>query len=277
VDSQTQFETDSAEAAANTAVRFSALIQTATVEFLSSAQLLAERARFLSHADGLSIALKQGSRFVYCASAGTSDKAGTPADALHAPVATCIAAAQPISVSTHTLHSQLVKVAIPILREHEVVGFFELSANRSSFSQEDIAAVSAIAEMVNTAIDHMEAAENAQMRILESRQPAQIETASPHLWHAGSRPEVTSKADSAPIPAPAPLPLKVHVCQSCGFPVSEGRKLCVECEQDPRVPHLPEPPLLAVEPEQSWIVAHGYTVASLLVTALVAGIIYWLR
>jgi len=275
VDSQTQLEMDSAEAAANTAARFSALIQSATVEFLSSTQLLAERARFLSHADALSIALKQGSRFVYCASAGISDKAGTPADAQHAPIATCIAAAQPISVSTHTLHSQLVKVAIPILREHEVVGFFELSANRSSFSQEDIAAVSAIAEMVNTAIDHMEAAENAQMRILESPQPTEIETASQQLWHADSRPEVTSKADSAPMPAPAPL--KVHGCRSCGFPVSEGRELCVECEQDPRVPHLPEPPLLAVEPEQSWIVAHGYTVASLLVTALVAGIIYWLR
>lgn len=275
MDSQNQLETDSAEAATNTAAAFSALIQTATVEFLSSMQLLAERARFLSNAHGLSIALKHDSQFVYCASAGISEKAGTPADAQHAPIATCIATAQPISVSTHTLHGQLVKVAIPILRQHEVVGFFELSANRSSFCQEDIAAVSAIAEMVNTAVDHMEAAENAQMRILESRQPTEIETASSQLWHADSRPEVTSKADSAPMAATAPL--KVHVCQSCGFPVSEGRKLCVECEQDPRVPHLHEPPLLAIEPEQSWIGAHGYTVASLLVTALVAGIIYWLR
>lgn len=275
MDSQNQLETDSAEAATNTSAAFSALIQTATVEFLSSMQLLAERARFLSNADGLSIALKQDSQFVYCASAGISDNAGTPADAQHAPIAGCIAIAQPVSVSTHTLHGQLVKVAIPILRQHEVAGFLELSANRSSFSQEDIAAVSAIAEMVNTAIDHMEAAETAQMRILESRQPTEIETAPPQLWHADSRPEVTSKADPAPMPAPAPL--KVHVCQSCGFPVSEARKLCVECEQDPRVPHLPEPPLLAIEPEQSWIGAHGYTVASLLVTALVVGIIYWLR
>jgi hypothetical protein len=275
VDSQNQLETDSVEAATNPAAGFSALIQTATVEFLSSMQLLAERARFLSNADGLSIALKQDRQFLYCASAGISDKAATPADAQHAPIATCIATAQPISVSTHTLHGQVVKVAIPILRQHEVVGFFELSANRSSFSQADIAAVSAIAEMVNTAIDHMEAAENAQMRILESRRPTEIEIPSPQLWHADSRPEVTSKPDFAPMPATAPL--RVHVCQSCGFPVSEGRKLCLECEQDPRVPHLPEPPLLAIEPEQSWIGAHGYTVASLLVTALVAGIIYWLR
>ncbi len=254
---------------------FSGLIQTATVEFLSSLQLLAERARFLSSSDSVAIALKQAGKFVYCASTELFPQAGSPAATQHAPIANCIATDKPTCVSTHTSSGPLVKAAIPIIREQQVAGFFELSASRLSFSNEDLAAVSAFAEKVNTALDHMEAAENVHQRILDSDLPGKAEIATPLSWHAAPQPEISTKPD--PNPPLAPSPLKVHVCRSCGFPVSEGRSLCVECEQNPHVPHVPEPPLLAVEKDESWIGAHGYTLASLLVTALVVAIIYWLR
>jgi hypothetical protein len=35
--------------------------------------------------------------------------------------------------------------------------------------------------------------------------------------------------------------------------------------------------MFTLEKQESWISAHGYTVASLLVTALVAAVVYWLR
>jgi hypothetical protein len=37
-----------------------------------------------------------------------------------------------------------------------------------------------------------------------------------------------------PVPAPASIPeamLRVQKCASCGFPISEGRTLCLDCEQ----------------------------------------------
>jgi hypothetical protein len=41
-------------------------------------------------------------------------------------------------------------------------------------------------------------------------------------------------ADLAPVPEPASVPeamLRVQKCASCGFPVSEGRTLCLDCEK----------------------------------------------
>ena len=54
----------------------------------------------------------------------------------------------------------------------------------------------------------------------------------PLLWFAA----LHSSADVPPQPAPdqshvPPVLRNLHKCQACGFPVSEGRKLCVECEE----------------------------------------------
>jgi hypothetical protein len=263
------------DARASATPAFSALVQSATVEFLSSMQLLAERARFLTGSTAVAIAVRNGPEFVYRASAGHSAEVGSTSDTRHAPIANCIASAKPCTVSAHTSRGQLARAAVPVIRHQEVAGFFELSASRSSFSNEDMTAVSDLAEMVNTALDHMDAAENAHRQILETNSPAKLETPTPVSWHASSETETSSKSDVAQ--ATAPLPLQVHTCQACGFPISDGRKLCVECEQKPGAQHVRQPQFLAAEQEESWIAAHGYTIASLLATALVAAIVYWLR
>src|SRR5437870_10125735 len=81
-------------------VLFSALVQSATLEFISSMQLLAERARFLSGADGVSIALKQDASFVYCVSVGSTAETTSSADVHKAPIANCLASAKPSVVAS---------------------------------------------------------------------------------------------------------------------------------------------------------------------------------
>jgi hypothetical protein len=254
---------------------FSALLQSATVEFLSSLQLLAERARFLTGADGAAIAIEEHGTYMYRAMAGDSSETGTPADKSKAPIARCLSTAKPSVVSSHTSQAQTVKAAVPITQHGQVVGFFDLCASRSTFSDEDLRAVSGLAEMVNTALDHMRAAESAHEHIAEVAPPNAPERAAPLSWHAEPAAEPESKTE-APAPSSS-SPLTVHVCQSCGFPISDSRQLCVECERKPDAPKPVAPHLLAAEPDPSWIETHGYTLASLLITALVIAIIYWLR
>ena len=99
--------------------------------------------------------------------------------------------------------------------------------------------------------------------------------ASPRLpvtWHA---PEQPRQAESSPDTDSVPL-IDVRVCISCGFPVSETRTLCLECEANSAASTLPRP-LSGSLDQESWLRAHGYTIASLLVTLLTAALIWWLR
>jgi hypothetical protein len=48
-------------------------------------------------------------------------------------------------------------------------------------------------------------------------------------------------------------------------------------KNDPTLAPRPAAALFATEAEESWISTHGYTIASVLVSALAVAIIYWLR
>jgi hypothetical protein len=51
------------------------------------------------------------------------------------------------------------------------------------------------------------------------------------------QPVTIEEPPAEPEPAPVPVPeamLRVQKCASCGFPVSEGRNLCVDCESKQR-------------------------------------------
>jgi putative methionine-R-sulfoxide reductase with GAF domain len=71
---------------------------------------------------------------------------------------------------------------------------------------------------------------------------------------------------------------KIGKCVSCGFPVSEGRALCVDCEQGKgglSVAAVPSVPgfLSEVEPEQGWFESHKYLVFALLALLIVLTLI----
>jgi hypothetical protein len=257
---------------------FSTLIQTATLEFLSTLQLLVQRAQFVTGATGVAIALQEGDQLTYCVSVGTcAHETGTRVDTSSHIIAECIATRRP-SLSSGASGNHTAIAAIPVIRQDKIAGILELTADRDCFSDEDILTVTRLAEMVNTALDHMEAAEQAGTRIFENR-PLEKE----------AEPQPTSAPVSSPSPRqlyppqseacgpPPSAPTTVRTCQSCGFPVSEGRKLCLDCEQDPSAAAVAEAPLLTIEKQESWLSAHGYTIASLLVTALVVVILLWLR
>ena len=230
----------------------------ARVEFYACMQLLAERARFLTGADYAAIALREGERYVYRAAAGSNapeigslaDLPDTPADSNEA------------SFLGKTL-------LVSVTDDSKTSGFFKLVSEKLEFSDHDLHTVGRLAEMVSTAIGQMHAAEQSLELIYSA-----AKTASPILWHAPDQKQASAPDKSA---SGAPnVSLGVRNCQSCGFPVSNGRSVCFDCEQRTGTAPLSSA-LFRAEEKQSWIKAHGYTIATLLVSVLAAALIYWLR
>jgi hypothetical protein len=255
---------------------FASLIQTATRELHASMQLLAARARFVTGASGAAIALLEDGQFVYCASTGTSvPEIDTQADTNKETLRQCIQETRVIrSSSGDTRTGAIFALALPIIRKSKVSGFFELATSHAAFEDADIQVISRLAEMANIALDHMEAARRSENRVLEPELGAAPEAIVSTLWHAPD----WAQAASLPPNSPAlPAPEKIHACNSCGFPISLGRTLCLDCEEHPPSAVPTETALFTIEKQESWISAHGYTIASLLVTGLAAAIILWLR
>jgi hypothetical protein len=257
---------------------FASLRRSAALEFHATSQLLAERARFLTGASGVAVALEHQGQFTYAVASGNLvSQIGVTADVTKYPLRKCVKTGEtvrlPIEGACEGSHPPL---ALAILKDRKIVGFFELIPGAHAFEDTDVDAVSHLSDMVRTALEHLEAAEHSARLITEAKPEAPAPPASPVLWHA---PE-TAAAEPAPaLHAPSPA-ADVHPCSACGFPVSGVRSLCVDCDAHRDEPKtLPDRPaqLFANQKEESWISAHGYTIASVLVSALAVAIIYWLR
>jgi hypothetical protein len=162
-------------------------------------------------------------------------------------------------------------VVMPLLREQEVVGVFELVADRiSAFEERDVAALIRLAEMALTAVEHADAAQRALPEISEAERGEGL----PEVTPEAVEPTRPIQADEALATEPAPSfsaeLAEIGSCEACGFPVSQGRTLCVECEQagrsaegKPSISHL-----RAMASEESWFQAHSYTIGTLVIAAL---------
>jgi hypothetical protein len=275
---------------------FASLRQSASLEFQASVQLLAERARFLSGADSVAVALEQNLQFVYCAATGSSaPEIGTTPDVTRHPLDECIKTGRAARLLVERLSSEAsgesFYLAVPVLRidDERVVGFFELAPGAAAFGDADIAMVSRLAAMAATALEHLDAAEHTESLIAEAEAEKQPPHPRPVVWHA---PEAVASKPVSAANLPSPASADFHACTVCGFPVSGVRTICVDCDAhrddpnyDPKHGLKPYPnsapnpaaELFTVQRHESWIEAHGYTVASLMVSALAAAIIYWLR
>jgi hypothetical protein len=242
----------------------------ARIEFQSSLQLLAERARFLTGVDGVAIALEQEDTLLYCAVSGTSlAKPGAAVDVSNKAISTCIEAREAVS-STRMGGFAL---TVPVLRGERVTGFFRLEGPRG-FDEQDIEEATRLAELTTIALDQREAAERVRSVLGEGADDLPL---APVTWHAADAAEAQPVSENSKHPALVPV-TEIQACVSCGFPVSPGRRLCVECEQKPGVRTQPPADLFASATKQErWLSAHGYTIASLLLTALTAAVILWLR
>jgi GAF domain-containing protein len=160
-------------------------------------------------------------------------------------------------------------VVMPIVSDDQVLGVFELFSGRvSAFAERDISALQRLGEMVETAVKLSHPARSLPAEILagavaeevqgdvqeNEETPVEVEVAAPEvpevaaavsearpkpaaakrplLWsaalQAGANAQKPAEADQSHVP---PGLRSLKKCHACGFPVSEGRLLCVECEE----------------------------------------------
>jgi hypothetical protein len=247
------------------------------LEFQASLQLLAGRACGISDALAGAIALNLNGVMSYCAVSGISDREpGTEIARDTEPFHKCLVERHPVRVGP-VGEPPAFTIAVPVLRDGVAAGFIELTADRE-FSEETAQALCRIADLVAVTLEHREAAERAERLEFNDER---LDPPIPELWHAPEIPAEPEPAKAAVVTetsksSETTRTLEVRTCAACGFPVSPGRVLCVECEHKRDTVHKPES-LFTTEAEESWLSAHGYTIASLVVTAITAALIVWLR
>ena len=149
-------------------------------------------------------------------------------------------------------------MVMPIVNDDHVMGVFELfSGKPNAFGERDLAALQRLSEMVGIAVKLASAAgagpqslkaavPSANLTALETaaveskilpppapslvEPPAPVEAQKRKLWSAldGASDARSSAADTSRVPA---VLRSLRKCDACGFPVSPGRSLCVECEE----------------------------------------------
>jgi putative methionine-R-sulfoxide reductase with GAF domain len=156
-------------------------------------------------------------------------------------------------------------VVLPLLRPNgQVRGLFELLSDHPyAFEERDLIALERMADLTLTALDLAEQQQSSAPVPVPRQEPEKpiespAESSAPQVPATPIHPEFAApaapsaeplEASSSPLPtapellptlepppAPAPLSvpeamLRVQKCVSCGFPVSEGRSLCLDCEK----------------------------------------------
>lgn len=269
-------------------------------------QLLTERAQYITGASGAAIALRHGGEMVCRACAGSSAPelgahlqvdSGLSGESVRTrQILRCDDAENDTRVNRESCRALGISsvMVMPLVRDNEVMGVFELFSERmNAFEERDIVALQRIAEMIQTAVEHAEAAGHAETRIAAHEEvPIQVEVAKPV---PRSGPEVNEEEGGKPetrpeIPSPAvvaaPARLTVGSCSRCGFPVSEGRSLCVDCETA-QGKEEKSPATVEVEngfvprfgtgeiEDESWLGSHGYVVAILVAITIAVGVWLW--
>lgn len=241
----------------------------ARMEFQAALQLLAERAAFVTAAKGVAIAIAEEGLFRYRVATGSNiTEPEMIANTNDENLARCLRELAPVSVPMGVSKFRLVA---PVEQNNKAAGFIELTSEHE-FSNADIGTIARLAGLAAVALEHLGAAETADAGFWEQLQQPLI----PKLWHApeSAAPGLSERHENA---RSNEVTSQIRLCAGCGFPVSPGRKLCVECEQKPEAVASAATDLFAGQHQASWLSEHGYTVASLLVSALAAAIIFWLR
>jgi len=277
-------------------------------------QLLAERAQYITGASGAAIALLQDSEMICRASAGPSAPAlGAEVQAKSSltgesvrtrQVLRCDDAETDSRVNRESCRALGIKsvMVVPLLREDKVIGVFELLADRANaFEERDVTALERLAEMVQTGLEHADAGKRALQEIAAkndqaaqpkpsepAQAPAQIDlaeiekekdTSAAVASVLASEPAdpTALKPDQSEPPRPPELD-KVRNCEACGFPVSEGRTLCLDCEAARLSGESPAPLASSQAPafltqfgnqrKQGWLGSHIYTIGTVLIVVL---------
>jgi putative methionine-R-sulfoxide reductase with GAF domain len=207
-------------------------------------------------------------------------------------------------------------LVMPVLMGGQVFGVFELfSGNAYAFGDREVSAMQRLSAMVELAVKLAGAPQlfpTAEATVAESQAvssaPVQTEQGNlvqnpesfpakpeaqrrepksdsnkPLFWSAAQTAGV-EQADTLSIAAPAGL-RDLKKCQACGFPVSQGRTLCVECEEKRwRGQALPKNASTALHTSnaqqvsnESWFAANKYILGVLLIAIIIVATIMFLR
>jgi len=259
--------TDQASAVGAVADRLNGTRVLEETELNSALQLLVERAQYITGATGTALALPQGEEMVCRASAGSSAPAvgarlqvrsGLTGESIaRRQLLRCDNAEADPRVNLDACRALGIAsiVVLPLLRHTgEVRGLFELFSDHPyAFEERDLIALERMAALTLTALDLAEQRQSsshspAPAAGREPEKPVESPAASSAppppatpLQPEFAGPAVASGASTAgSLPQPEPEPteasvpealLRVQKCASCGFPVSDGRTLCLDCEK----------------------------------------------
>jgi putative methionine-R-sulfoxide reductase with GAF domain len=259
----------------------------AETELDSALQLLVERAQYITGATGTALALPQGEEMVCRASAGSCAPAvgarlqvqsGLTGESIsRRQLLRCDNAETDPRVNLEACRALGIAsiVVLPLLRrDGEVRGLFELFSDHPyAFEERDLIALERMAGLTLTALDLAEDREDSPHSPASMRAPekpvesptvgdAREDAASPLQTEFADSPTLPAELPEDQQPAPASVPdamLRVQKCAFCGFPVSEGRTLCLDCEKKDcekkdsekpqRVPEQDTPSASAANPE----------------------------
>jgi len=284
------------------------LAQMAQRDLAATLQLLADRAQYITGASGSAIALREGSAMICRARAGPSaPELGAQLQVNSGLTAESVQTQQILRCDDSETDSRVNRescralgiasvMVMPLVREQEVIGVFELLSGRAyAFEERDITALQRLSEMILTALEHAEAAKRAEKEIVGAVIPAEaneseakpklgIVVAKEEAAPAGSPLEISQTTVLKPgneersQPNQAAVSSNIRKCMACGFPVSEGRILCLDCEAAQDASGRPgiDPAFLSLaRAQQGWFAAHKYLLVSLLLTAITIAIVVW--
>jgi putative methionine-R-sulfoxide reductase with GAF domain len=283
----------------------SSLTEMAQRDLSATLQLLAERAQYITGASGAAIALREGEKMLCRASAGPSAPelgtrlqidSGLSGESVRTKqILRCDDAENDARVNRESCRALGISsvMVMPLIREDEVNGVFELFSGRPyAFEERDVIALQRIAELIQTAVEHADAAQRAEKEIAgetivaEEVEPAGV---SPPAESIELAPKVETQTEVSITEEEGPTEVivtRVNVakCQACGFPISEGRALCVTCEaaqfEEGNVPSTVGPAFFSQYSsgkEQGWWRSNQYLIGMVLVTVITVAVLAWLR
>ena len=233
-------------------------------ELEAALQLLVERAQYITGATGTALALPQGEEMVCRASAGASAPAvgarlqvrsGLTGESIaRRQLLRCDNAEADPRVNLEACRALGIAsiVVLPLLRKSgEIRGLFELFSDHPyAFEERDLIALERMADLTLTALDlaeqrphpapapaltpgpnkRVESPAASRAREVAPAAVPPTEIREPVVAPSESELEMRVRPQVAPASVPEAM-LRVQKCDSCGFPVSEGRTLCLDCEK----------------------------------------------
>ena len=281
------------------------LAETARGDVDAALQLLVERAKYITGALASTIALYQDGELVCHACTGAPrQKLGTRL-LVGSGLAAESVRTRRILRSNDTSNDERTNpeicrkygiasaMVMPLVRGPEVIGVFELlSGTTQAFEERDISALARLGEMVETAMEHAEAAKEPPSTTFFEEElpepeveivPLELDSESQSSTAVAVKPAKSAQHAEAPILERG----TIGNCQACGFPVSGKRRLCVDCTAANPVEAVASPEASAapafivshveVKPAKRSTGSAGYIVATFFLSLATAAMVIWVR